>query len=69
MTGRKLLAEHPMIMEAKGAIVELSAAVKGPRVIELVRTPSEAHATCAVCMCVLRRGFFFEPDRSMHVRA
>jgi hypothetical protein len=57
----KLLADGPMMMEAKGAIVELSRADgfgTRPRLIQLIKTPSPAHATCAVVRCVCRRAFF-----------
>jgi hypothetical protein len=55
----RLLADGPMMMEAKGAIVELSrAAGDGPRLIQLIKTPSPAHATCAVVQCVCRRALF-----------
>jgi len=64
-----LLASGPMMIEAKGPIVELSRAVgDGPRLIQLIKTPSPAHAVCAVCWCVSKRGVFScgepEPPRA-----
>lgn len=68
MTRSRLLAEGPLVVEARGSIVELSPAVtEGPRLVEIVRTPSPAHATCAVVACVLQRPFF--GSRAFAVRA